>query len=490
MEHRFSKRLLQWCCIASALLLPRPGFGDSALSVGYFGEYSNNILRSDGSPQASWANVWTAGLAYRESGPNLAANSSIQVEHRDYGRESFRQYDDNGDPIIEPISGNPVFTAYPDETLGFASIGALWTISPRRLIWTLTDRLDQLPRNAANPIGPGNRDSVNVVDTGPDLLLPLTTVDTLVLGARVGNTWFKSGEGESNHAALHLRLRHRVSQFSEFSLNAEGQKTRYTDQQDPVTTEDFTRLDSYVRYDQRHPQSRIIVDLGSTRINRLGVGEDTDGSLVRLNLAQRVTPGSSLVLSAGRELSNVSSVMLAGVVDPTLQLDPTDVTPIVITQTASTDLYVSRYTDIYYNQLGALTGIQAGIYHRRLEYLDDPLLDRTESGARIQVTYILSPTATAGAHARAVRASSYFLLAPPAPSDELAERLDRDVSYGVMWSYRVTPNLTFGVEATKTMRNSSYPPPGENGLSASYSETRGLITLTYSTNPLLTANRR
>jgi len=426
--------------------------GELAFGIGYEGQYSDNVLKTATDPKEEWTNIYLASMGYRELSTDLAADIQAQVLYRGYTKG-----------------------LYEDETLGYLSSAALWSISPQRLVWSIVDRLDQLPQNSTTPISsPFDHDAVNVFETGPDLLFPVTPVSTLVVGARYRNVWLKLGNNDNTGAIAVLRLRHRFASSTVVSINAEGGQVEYTET--PISPSDvltnYRRADYYFRYDQRLVSSRILFDAGATRIVPETEREDVTEPIFRLNLAHKLSTDSTIGISYGRELMSIGTALLAGVGDPSIKETITSPASIPY-ELASGGIYKSRRGDAFFTIAGTVLRAQTSILYRDLDYLDVPE-DRTETGAYQSVTQRLTATLELGIWG-GTKKTEY-----PVGSSYPNGRLDRDVSYGVSLTYWLSPRLSFGIEGVHEQRVSS-----ETIVNADYEENRGIIRFVYSGSPQL-----
>lgn len=417
--------------------------GELGFGVGYIGGYTDNIQRAPLGPQEDWINTILAGIAYRENGTELAARTQAQVEYRDYTRD-----------------------VYQDETLFYLDSAAVWTIKPQRLLWTLEDRYDQVPQDATRALTPSNREAINVINTGPDLLVYLNPVDVLVFGARVGNTWLKQSNADNNRYAGIIRWRHQENTSTNISLNFETQKIRFTDAAPPpapTAQQDYLRKDLYLRLDRRQVLSRLVVDLGGTRIDP-EIEESYSKSLIRLNWAQRLSSESAFGLAFNREYMDVGGSLLSTVSDPTAP-ESVAVAPAIPPAVASGDIFYSQRSDIFYNRTGHYLEVHAGVYKRDINYETIPQ-DRVETGGAALVTYNITATFAASLLGEAQRTEYQNL-----------NRIDRDMNYGILFSYRISEGLSLNLEGRHYERDSS------DALS-SYVENRGLLSLLYSSRPI------
>jgi len=449
MERSHRKRLAAFLPLLCVPALP--GYaGELAFGIGYEGQYSNNVLQTAIDEREEWTNIYIAGFGYRELNSEIAADVQAQLKHRSYTRG-----------------------LYQDETIGYLSSAALWSISPKRLVWSVIDRLDQLPQNSTVPVSSFfAHDAVNVFETGPDLLFPVTPASTLVLGARYRNVWFKLGDNDNSGAIAAVRIRHRLASTTEISLNAEGGKVEYTEAPTLPTSslQNYRRADYYFRYDQRLVTTRLLLDLGATNI----VSEDNQNEekepIYRLNLAQKVGSETTVGISYGRELMSIGTALLASVGDPSLK--ETIQTPTAIPyELASGAIFKSRHGDAFVTFAGTRIRSQTSLYYRDIDYLVAPD-DRTEKGVYQTLALNLTPTLIFGMSGEAKRIEYPVNTAYP------VGRLDRYINYSGSLTYKITPRLSLGIEGVHERRLST-------DSSADYEETRGIVRLIYVTSPYL-----
>lgn len=434
--------LLNAVSIAMTVCLNSASAGETAYGVGYEGLYSDNVLYAPSNQQEEWTNLYYASIGYVERGSTIAAYLRARVEHLNY------------------VNG-----LYADETLGYLSTAALWNVLPQRLIWMATDRLDQLRTSSIVPISPANRDAVNVFETGPDLLFPITPITTFVIGARYRNVWFKYGNDDSVSGIAAVRLRQRIGPTAVFSVNAEGGNVDFTEAPDPapVTQQNYRRADYYFRYADRLAWARVQVDAGATRIVPEDTGEDVTEPIVRMNMVYRVGKDLSFGVAYGDELMSIGSAFLAEMGDPTVV--ETLLAPSVIPYELATGaVYRSKHGDLFLSITDPLLASQTSFFYRDIDYLATTD-DRIEVGAYQRLQHNITPTLMIGAWG-STRKYEYVI----------TSRLDRDVEYGVSFSYRLTPALTLGIEGAHIRRISS-------DVNSDYEENRGVIRLGYSSGP-------
>lgn len=418
--------------------------GDVALGLGYFGTSTDNIRRTATDPKKEWTNAAMVGVAYRENGAKLAAHATAQAEYRDYHRDTL-----------------------PNDTLFYVDSAALWTILPQRFTWTLQDRYDQVPRDASLAFTPANREAINVFSTGPDVQWNLTPINVIVLGARYGNTHFDERNDDHNRYTGILRWRYTHDQTTNTSLNFESQKIKHTTDPSPpavVVPDDYGRDDLYVRFDRRNPSSRLVLDLGESRVDP-STTEELQKSLVRFNLAWNTTSTSALGLGFSREYLDIGSSLLATIAAPSGP-EPFAPAPALPPDIAAGDVFYSERTQLFYRRDGEI-GTEVSVYQRDLDYTTISQ-DRRETGGRVRLSYANSPTLTTTVAGQRTDYEYRNIV-----------RDDEETTYSILFSYRATPRVTVGLEGQRNTRDSSDP-------QSEYTETRFLLGLTYNTNQQLT----
>jgi hypothetical protein len=141
------------------------------------------------------------------------------------------------------------------------------------------------------------------------------------------------------------------------------------------------------------------------------------------------------------------------------------VAPAIPPDISSGDIYYSQRSEVFYNRTGSYLALHAGGYQRDIDY-ETTSQDRIETGGRALVTYNLSATFAASLLGMTLRTEYQNF-----------SRIDRDVDYGIQFTYRINEHLSLSLGGRHFERNSTDAP-------SSYTETRGLLGLLYSTHPV------
>jgi len=444
-----STGILQWFGTGSLLSVLVSGYsvqiahaGEIAYGIGYLGEYSDNIRRASSDQQSEWINSVMAGAAYRENGPALDAHLLAQAEYRDYKNDTYN-----------------------DGMFYYADASLLWRIAPQRLNWIFVDRYGQLTRDISLPDTPDNRINTNVFTTGPDILIRLGQVNTLVLGMRYGNATYSEGSLDSNRYGASARWQYAANTEMTYSLNYEAGQVKYENQ---LLNDNFTRHDLYFRTDMHAARTRFLLDLGGTQVNREVAGE-TSGYLARLNWSQQLTSGSSAGLLVASEYLDTGTVFLSTATSPTIAPGASSYIP--ATNDVSNDFYYTKRAEVYYTRIDGSFGLNARAYYRDIDYEVAPL-DRLEAGGRLDVTY--SPVSLLAATVYGSHLDTQY---------QGFTRDDRESEAGIRFQYRVNRTVSAMLDGRKTWRYST-------DAMQEFTDRRVLFSLLYSSSPLFIPSRR
>lgn len=423
--------------------------GELAYGIGYFGEYSDNILRSSSAPVSDMIHSAVLGVAYRENGPALDAFVLAQAEYRDYKKDTFD-----------------------DGTFYYADISAAWRILPQRLTWYLTDRYAQVLTDVTRSDTQTNRTNSNVLNTGPDIFFRLGTVNTLVFGLRYGNaTYDVGGVGDTRYGAS-ARWQYASDPETTYSLNYEGDKVQYDDGAliNGIPADNFVSHDYFIRAEKRRAYTHFVLDLGSTRIERERT-EATSGYLARLTWTQQIATGSSGGVRLASEYLDAGTVLLSTATSPTPA--PGDPPASPETGEATNDLFYSKRTEVYYNRIGSSFDFNSSLSYNGIEYEIVRTQDRRESGVYLDLSYRPFSLLTATLYT-----SHLDIQYQQSPA-----RNDRDNGAGLRLTYRLNTNLNAALDGRRTWRYST-------DATREYIDRRLMFWLTYSSSSLFTPARR
>lgn len=424
--------------------------GDFAYGLGYTASHSDNITRAPSNERSEVTNSYLAGFAYMERTVDLIAQVLAQAEFRDYRDDVFG-----------------------DESLLNVRSSALWIISPQRFTWTAEDSAQQILINSTDSDTPANRANINVFSTGPDFYVRFSPVNTLALGARLGNIATDSANADNNRFSGSARWLYQATAVSTYSLNFQAMNVNYDDS---AINTDFTRHDIFLRGDYRPSRSRYLVDLGTTRINPER-GRDLDGSLARLSWIRQLTQESTFGLSVSGEFSDTGTDVLATASALTsTATSPTGLPAVsqpvataairgLTTDAVTSDVYYAKRSEVFYNRRGSSFGIDFTAYGRELDF-ETTAQDRKETGGRVELAFFYSGATTVTLFSELLKTDFQSFI-----------REDTNLYAGLRFNYRATRTLSLGLEGRRTERSSTVP-------TVEYEENRVFLSLLYTSSPL------
>lgn len=433
--------------------MPSAHAGEFAYGIGYVGEYSDNIRRVPANLESEKVSSTLMGVAYRESAPTFDAFLQAQAQYNHYRNDTY--------------SDGPIY--YADSSL-------FWRILPQQLTWFFIDRYDQVVGDPLRPNTPDNRIGTNVFYTGPDLLMRLGQVNTLVLGLRYGNTAYSDAlpggiDPRHNRYGSVARWQYAADAETTYSLNYEIEELKYDDE---IRYGNLSRQDIFVQLNKRLAYTRFLLDLGATRLDRDLAGVSTPestGHLARLTWTRQIASGTLAGVRLASEYLNAGAALLSTATSPT----PPDGGPpaTLVAGELTSDYFYSKRAEAYYTLGDGKLDLNTRINFSDIDYEIAPL-DRKESGGRLDVTYKLSgllSTTLYGSHL------NVQYLSP------LTSRDDRNNEIGLKLSYRINMKLSATLDGRKSWRYSTIA-------AQEYTDRRLLFSLVYASSPLFAPTRR
>jgi Putative beta-barrel porin 2 len=226
-------------------------------------------------------------LIWHEQRPVFSADVDADLSHLTYVPRTF------SDQVI----GN---------FIGSARVAAI----PQYLFWNISDNFGQGLTDPTAAASPSNRENINLFSTGPQALLPLSSVDIVDLNGTYGR-------GNYQHSPLNYQsfgggagLIHLLSASAELSVNLHDQRTDYAN---TTANSDFNLQEAFVHFDVKGRRTSLGIDGGYDRISGFGAasgsgafsgsGASAGSALGRIQLSRKISASSSISFSAGRQYS-------------------------------------------------------------------------------------------------------------------------------------------------------------------------------------------
>jgi hypothetical protein len=270
---------------------------------------------------------------------------------------------------------------YSNEVVGNVMADARAQLVPDRFMWVAQDNFGQTSIDPLAAVTPDNRENVNYFSTGPDVSLGLASDTHLMLSGRYGKVSYENSPFDSDRYTGLVGVVRDLSASSRVSLNAQRERVDFDD---PLN-QDYDRDQLYASFEGHGGRTRLAVDLGYSRLHRLG--ESPSGLLARVELARQVSASSVITISGGREFSDSGDSFR---LDQTLS---TNLDTLSGNQTAAP--FRSTYETIGWTFQRNRTGLSLSLQRYEEQFVQSRLFDRVRSSVYGSLSRNLSPTLTA-----------------------------------------------------------------------------------------------
>lgn len=198
--------------------------------------------------------------------------------------------------------------AYPGHTLASVDAQVQYTLVPKSLYWTLDETFGQATTNFFAGASALNSTNVNLLSTGPQWILPLSSDWRFSAGAQGGFLKYDSDKFASDRRLSgNSALIHDLSHLSSLSLQLTYQHIGYASQptlnlNGPAAS--YAREDLFVSYNHTGIRNTISVDLGEGRVQQhLKTSYDPTA---RLTVYHRVSPYLNVGVIAEQQQSDTA----------------------------------------------------------------------------------------------------------------------------------------------------------------------------------------
>ncbi len=191
---------------------------------------------------------------------------------------------------------------YDSEIVGLATADLRLRFMPDRFEWVITDSFGQTQTDPFAASTPANRENVNFLSTGPDLIFRLGSVAAVTMFGRYSMTTYEDSNFDDTRALGGLSISRNISQRSTVSLNATTERIEFDD---PLVGSDFDRQSYYVAYESSGARTRISAEGGYSEIHDFS--DSNSYPLIQLNIARDLSPRTVLTLNGGVRTSDSAS---------------------------------------------------------------------------------------------------------------------------------------------------------------------------------------
>jgi hypothetical protein len=410
--------MLAWACATSAHAGQLDYFAGLSLS------YESNITRVETNPQSDLTRALIGGLTYDQRTADLTAHVLGQVENRHYLKHTF-----------------------PDETHFFFDGSGVWTLMPKRVMWSLQDKFSEVQEDLTKPLTPANLTKANALSTGPDVTIPMSSTNSVLMGGRYGRFDVQTKVNDSQRWTGYLRGLHAMSSQTDVSLNFEAGIVYF--QPGTQLYDKVARDDLYGRFENRSPAATAVIDVGASWAFLYNGPILQPGRLVRLTISRSFSSQSRVRVSYADQISDTFSDQIAGLTGSTAPRDAGIVGLLgaVSGPALNTgDIYHSRRGDIGYANDNGRFGYTVLAYGRWVDFLNSNLNDYREEGGSFLLNWLYSGALRFRALASYVKRS--FLS---------TGEIDADRTVGAGAIYRLNGNISITLEGGRAQRQSTVP---------------------------------
>lgn len=410
-----------------------------------------SLLPSAGAQQAASAPLEGARLDYRlglriEHSDNITRVAEAAVTDTVLAPNLAFSLSSEGERLSLRATGDAEYLSYRDDSFASelnlrAGLQGNLRLLPERLSWAFEDYVGRQPIDAFAVDRPDNQQRTNVFATGPTLSLRPSPTSRVLAELRYLDSWAEeTAEFNSERLSFALRALWQRSATSSLSAHAETSDAEF--ERGGGVLDGFRRNDAYVRYDRRGAAIEWSADVGGSRIDFDGGGDDS-AALLRLRYAQALTDSSRLELRAQRQFSDA----VADLAFSAPRIEDFDL-PIGLPGLRggflSPEPFLETGASLGFSRRSPRLFLRAEAYAREQDYLLGPELDQDGRGLRLALSRPLRSALALGAYASLDR-RGYDAL----------DRVDRETSLGLQLDWRILANLDLSLGLLRARRDSS-----------------------------------
>lgn len=343
------------------------------LSIGAAQSQDVSQTQAQGQRQTTYALDLNAGVDYSDNITRVLA-SGEEIEET-IGSAGFTlMLDHEGRRVRSNVAADLAWLHYfentfDDEVVGYFDGDLVFDIVPERIQWFFQESFGQIRTDPLSAETADNREYVNYFTTGPDFTLGLGGANFLRLSGRYSDNTYEDLTFDNTRYSGTVTIGRRLTETNVLSVNVTSDRVEFDDES--VNT-DIDRQAAYLNYSAQGARTGLNANVGYTEVEILG--ETSSGLLAQLDLTRRLSPASSIYLSAGTRFSDAGDVFRDALDRRTrFQGQSRDAT---LTQ-ATDDAFEYRSFSTGYNFERNRTTLQFGVEWSEERYERAVELDRT-----------------------------------------------------------------------------------------------------------------
>ena len=188
---------------------------------------------------------------------------------------------------------------FEDENVSGVDMFLAYDIVPRRFVWSLTDNYGQQLRDPFRTLGPGNRENINYLTTGPQLTVPFAGRYFMVVSAQHSDVNYSESPLDNSRLSSQFGFGRRVSDTRSVSLIYQADDVEYAE---ASAGPDFKNEQAFFRFDSANARGTFQLDIGESALK--STDRDDAEPLVRLMFDRRVAQTLEMSVQVGRHFSD------------------------------------------------------------------------------------------------------------------------------------------------------------------------------------------
>ncbi|MDB6092085.1 MAG: hypothetical protein JWN85_4869 [Gammaproteobacteria bacterium] len=191
--------------------------------------------------------------------------------------------------------------AYSKQLIGRLDGEATFALFPEWLTWVVDDSFGESAVSPYESTTPSNLEKINVVSTGPEIVLRPGQAIFLRLNARYAYSYYESSPFDSKRTLGTATIGRDLSRTSSVSLNVVSERLRF---KNTVVNTNYDRRKLYIGCNLRGSHTDFSANGGATQANDRGHWVTTP--LVELDATRTLSRSSKLSFLAGRQFIDIA----------------------------------------------------------------------------------------------------------------------------------------------------------------------------------------
>ncbi len=323
-----------------------------------------------------------------------------------------------------------------------------WEMLRDRVDWVMRDFFTQRLRSTINRSTPDNIEDVNIFNFGPDVVLPISRVQKLVINPAFTDFYYETSDVKNQRYSLSLDWLYSTSATNEVGLGGSFSKVDFDDEN---RNPNFLASNIHAIVTGKLARSTYVVNLGFTQMNRDEL-ENRSAPTGSMDWVIGFTGRSKARVYLASDLTDIGFSALDSAIDP----GRGDINNVQ----ASGDIFRNNILRATYSRKGATLDSKLWAELRDLDY-KETLQDREVQGLGIRFDYQMRALVSSGLYARYRR----------------TERTDRDRT-----DKRYVVGGEIGYQMSRKLRtvfNLQYQDKDSDDDTQEFNEFSGLLNLVY-----------